>query len=135
MTTDWECVCIYAFVNVRAMCQTTWAVFMGDVWMCCNALWDASSGRGYGNAGRACSRYDSSGHIIDPVGRLMEEEMMVCSSLFFLLFFSFFCFLFPCFSSLSISIYSSLSSFLHFLFVHRNIQYPVNISTHTLTHS
>ncbi len=63
--------------------------------MCCNALWDASSGRGYGNAGRACSRYDSSGHIIDPVGGLMEEEMMVCSSLFFCSSFPFFVFCFP----------------------------------------
>jgi len=49
--------------------------------MCCSALWDAFSGRGYGNAGRACSRYDSSGHIIDPVGCVMEEETIVCSSL------------------------------------------------------
>lgn len=81
-------VCMCAFAYIWAMCQTTWAVFEGDVWMCCSALWDAFSGRGYGNAGRACSRYDSSGHIIDPVGCVMEEETIVCSSLFFF-FFSF----------------------------------------------
>lgn len=79
-------VCMCAFAYIWAMCQTTWAVFEGDVWMCCSALWDAFSGRGYGYAGRACSRYDSSGHIIDPVGCVMEEETIVCSSLSFLFF-------------------------------------------------
>lgn len=66
-----------AFANVWATCQTTRAVFEGDVWMCCSALWDAFGGRGYGYAGRACSRYDSSGHVIDPVGCVMEEETIV----------------------------------------------------------
>ncbi len=61
--------------------------------MYCNALWDAFSGRGYDNAGRAYSKYDSSGYIIGPVGGVMEDEAMVCSYLCFcsaLLFFSFF---------------------------------------------
>lgn len=89
--------------------------------MCCSALWDAFSGRGYGNAGRACSRYDSSGHIIDPVGGVMEEETMVGSS-------PFFCSSFPFLFSVSLCqgifiISSSLFSFfLFFLFVHRNIE-------------
>lgn len=77
--------------------------------MRCSALWDAFGGRGYGNAGRACSRYDSSGHVIDPVGCVMEEDTIVRYSLSLSASFwgVFYCFPVLAYFVLSISIFRS----------------------------